>query len=146
MFPIVLSINLVNLINLTAVGGLIYYFYSKNVLSMDVNNNLTFLKPKNHLLPVNINEYREKRLEYIQTVIDEYNALFDASLLLVEEDDNSSDTSDSDDDEDDNEESVKEETTQTECQETVDVNGEEKEVEKVSVVVEEDVDNIESAN
>ena len=86
MFPLVLSINLVNLVNLTVVGGLVYYVYRKNVVSYDCYDILTFLKPKNHLLPVNVEKYREDRLEYIQSIIKEYNDLYNTSLLLVEED------------------------------------------------------------
>jgi len=96
MFPLILSINLVNLVNLTVVGGLFYYVYKKNVVSYDSYDNLTFLKPKNHLLPVNVEKYKDDRLEYIQSIIKEYNDLYNTSLLLVEED---SDEEEEDDDE-----------------------------------------------
>lgn len=146
MFPIILSINLVNLINLTAVGGFIYYFYSKNILLMDSHSNPTFLKPKNHLLPVNINVYREQRLDHIISTIDEYNALFDTSLMLVEEDDSSDSSSDSDSSgnvSEKEEDFIKDEEIKKSEDKEMFEDGDEKDIEKVNVIVENDVDFIE---
>jgi hypothetical protein len=147
----VLSLNLVNVFNLLALGGMIYCFYNVSVVSRDQYDNLTYLKPRYHFLPVNVDKYREDRLEFIQSLIKEYNELYDTSLLLVEED--SDDSDDSDDSEDD---SLKEENGSTvveggdEKVETVVVKddsvveGGDEKVE--TVVVKDEVDNIESAN
>jgi hypothetical protein len=94
MFPLILSINLVNLLNITVISSLIIYFYYIEVVSFDLYENLTFLKPKYHFLPVNIEKYREDRLEYLQLLIKEYNNLYQTSILLVENESDSDDSAD----------------------------------------------------
>jgi hypothetical protein len=132
----VLSLNLVNVVNLLALGGMIYCFYNVSVVSRDQYDNLTYLKPRYHFLPVNVDKYRNDRLDYIQSLITEYNDLYNTSLLLVEED--SDDSDDSDDD------SLKEENESKDVKDDSVVEGGDEKVE--TVVVEDEVDNIESAN
>jgi hypothetical protein len=139
----VLSLNLVNVVNLLALGGLFYCFYNVSVISRDQYDNLSYLKPRYHFLPVNVDKYKNDRLDYIQSLITEYNDLYNTSLLLVEEED-SDDSDNSEEDKD----SLKEENESKDVKDVVDVkddvvDGNEK-VETVVVV--DEVDNIESAN